>query len=145
MCVCVCSGVGRFKKFTVNQVTFSTFWKPSTIICSRCTHTQARAGAHLRSPTPALRGGRQLKPRLRRPWSRPRPRKLGGARRAAPAPREQAIRGGRCRARGAPVSPTARAGARKCGGCQGAERRLPARPGSAPRLRGAAVPARSGC
>ena len=52
MCVCVCSGVGRFKKFSVNQVTFSTFWKPSPIICWRCTHTRGRAlpGAHPRSP-----------------------------------------------------------------------------------------------
>lgn len=47
MCVCVCSGVGRFKKFSVNQVTFSTFWKPSPIIRSRCTHTQARTRAAL--------------------------------------------------------------------------------------------------
>lgn len=151
MCVCVCSGVGRFKKFSVNQVTFSTFWKPSPIICSRCTHTQARTRAAPRQPRaveppePLAQQGEAAPAPATAPAEPAKPAQAG--RRAADRARAAGA-GDPRRSRGdegRPLShPMARAGARRCGGCRGAERRLPT-PGGAPRPRGAACRARSGC
>lgn len=48
-CVCMCVfggwGVGKFKKFTVNQMTFSTFWKSFFFFF----FLGARAGARTRT------------------------------------------------------------------------------------------------